>query len=120
LLGFDRNPIKITLPDGAVKEGTSYESSPFTVAKGISSQLAKQIIVAKVRYTNKRVQTLDDGLLNPEAETGVEAEDQWYFWDVNRPLEGDCELRLIKFEDKEGKETFWHSSAHVLGETLEE
>ena len=55
LLGFDRNPIKITLPDGAVKEGTSYESSPFTVAKGISSQLAKQIIVAKVRYTNKRV-----------------------------------------------------------------
>jgi len=51
--------------------------------------------------------------------SGVEADDQWYFWDVSRPLEGDCELRLIKFEDKEGKETFWHSSAHVLGETLE-
>ena len=35
-----------------------------------------------------------------------------------RPLEGD-ELKLFKFEDPEGKETFWHSSAHVLGQTLE-
>jgi threonyl-tRNA synthetase len=52
--GFDRNPIKITLPDGAVKDGTSFESTPFSVAKGISSQLAKTIIVAKVRYTTKR------------------------------------------------------------------
>jgi threonyl-tRNA synthetase len=52
--GYDRNPIKITLPDGAVKDGTSFESSPFTVAKAISSQLAKSIIVAKVRYTKKR------------------------------------------------------------------
>ena len=40
-------------------------------------------------------------------------------WDVNRPLEGDCELQLFKFTDELGKETFWHSSAHVLGETLE-
>jgi len=39
--GFNRNPIKITLPDGAVKDGTSFESTPFSVAKGISSQLAK-------------------------------------------------------------------------------
>jgi len=57
--------------------------------------------------------------LNPEAQAGVSEDDQWYFWDVSRPLEGDCELRLIKFEDQEGKETFWHSSAHILGQTLE-
>ena len=34
-------------------------------------------------------------------------------------MEGDCELELYQFEDPEGRECFWHSSAHVLGETLE-
>jgi len=102
------------MPDGAVKEGNSFETSPFAIAAGISKQFAEKVIVAKVKYTN-RVATLDDGLLNPEAEAGVNEEDQWYYWDVNRPLEGDCELKLFKFEDPEGKECFWHSSAHVLG-----
>ena len=36
--------------------------------------------------------TLDEGLLNPEAEVGVSEEDQWFSWDVNRPLEGSCDL----------------------------
>eukprot|EP00951_Prasinocladus_malaysianus_P007544 scaffold54252_cov35-Prasinocladus_malaysianus.AAC.1 len=36
-----------------------------------------------------------------------------------RPLEGDCALQLVSFDDPEGKETFWHSSAHMLGEALE-
>jgi len=40
-------------------------------------------------------------------------------YDATRPLEGNCEIRLHKFESDKGKETFWHSSAHVLGETLE-
>jgi len=53
--GYDRNPIKITLPDGTVKEGTSFDSTPFSIAKGISNSMAKTIIVAKVRYTKKRV-----------------------------------------------------------------
>ena len=57
--------------------------------------------------------------MNPEAESGVSEEDQWFLWDVNRPLEGNCDIQLIKFTDDIGKETFWHSSAHVLGETLE-
>lgn len=37
-------------------------------------------------------------------------------WDMTRPLEEDCELKLFKFEDAEGRDTFWHSSAHILGE----
>ncbi|KAL6003533.1 hypothetical protein ACLOJK_023765 [Asimina triloba] len=35
---------------------------------------------------------------------------------MSRPLEGDCELKLFKFDDKEGCDTFWHSSAHILGQ----
>ena len=54
-------------------------------------------------------------MLNPEAEEGKSEDDKWFLWDVNRKLEGDCELVLYKFEDEKGKETFWHSSAHVLG-----
>ena len=39
--------------------------------------------------------------------------------DMTRPLEGDCIMELISFEEKEGKEVFWHSSAHLLGQSLE-
>jgi len=115
---FPAEPIKITMPDGAVKDGVSFVTSPFDVANSISKQFAEKVVVAKVRYS-RRVGTLDDGLLNPEAEEGKDEGDQWYFWDVYRKLEGDCELILYKFEDPQGKETFWHSSAHVLGQTLE-
>ena len=38
---------------------------------------------------------------------------------MRRPLEGDCALKLFSFDDPEGKELYWHSSAHVLGEALE-
>ncbi|CAI0463108.1 unnamed protein product [Linum tenue] len=37
-------------------------------------------------------------------------------WDMKRPLEGDCELKLFTFDSDEGRDTFWHSSAHILGE----
>ena len=37
-------------------------------------------------------------------------------WDMCRPLEGDCKLVFFKFEDDEGRDTFWHSSAHILGQ----
>lgn len=40
-------------------------------------------------------------------------------YDATRPLEGSCEIKLLQFSDDAGRETFWHSSAHVLGETLE-
>ena len=84
--------IKVTLPDGAVKEGTKYATTPYDVAVGIHKKLAQNALVAKV-----------DG----------------EFWDMRRPLEGDCKLALFTFDDAEGKECYWHSSAHVLGEALE-
>lgn len=40
-------------------------------------------------------------------------------WDMGRPLEGDCKLVFYKFEDDEGRDTFWHSSAHILGQVGE-
>ncbi|KAI6205375.1 hypothetical protein M3Y94_00785100 [Aphelenchoides besseyi] len=40
-------------------------------------------------------------------------------WDLDRPLEGDASLRFLKFDDEEGQQVFWHSSAHVLGEACE-
>lgn len=106
------------MPDGSVKTGKSFETSPYDIAKGISSQFADKCIVAKVKYS-KRVATLDEGLLNPEAEEGVDESDQWTYWDLNRALEGDCEMFLYKFDNDEGRECFWHSSAHVLGQVLE-
>lgn len=40
-------------------------------------------------------------------------------WDLDRPLEGDSSLKLLKFEDEEGEYVFRHSSAHMLGEAME-
>jgi threonyl-tRNA synthetase len=82
----------------------------------ISNSLVEKVVVAKVRYTN-RIATLDDGLINPDAEK--DEGEQWTLYDSFRPLEGDCELKLLNFEELEGKMTFWHSSAHVLGECME-
>lgn len=73
--------------------------------------------MAKVKYIDRKA-TLDDGLVNPE-EDKKDSNDGWMIYDATRPLEGDCYIKLLTFDDPEGKETFWHSSAHVLGETLE-
>ena len=113
-----KQAITITLPDGGKKEGISFETTPLAVAKSISSQLAKKIIVAHVRYPEGRVATLDDQLQNPEEDKANEG-DGWMEFDVTRPLEGNCEIKLFQFSDDKGRETFWHSSAHMLGETLE-
>jgi len=40
-------------------------------------------------------------------------------WDLNRQLEGDCTVEVFDFDTDEGKEVFWHSAAHILGEALE-
>ncbi|KAJ6846204.1 threonine--tRNA ligase, mitochondrial 1 [Iris pallida] len=89
--GFEQ-PIKITLPDGNIKEGKRWISSPMDIAQEISKGLADKALIAQVNGT---------------------------LWDMSRPLEGDCELKVFTFDSNEGRDTFWHSSAHILGESLE-
>ena len=88
----------------------------------LSNSLPDKVVVAKVKYSN-RIATLDEGLLNPEQfekdKDGSDSKDPWILWDSFRPLEGDCELKLVTFEEIDGKMVFWHSSAHILGESME-
>ncbi|RLP65151.1 threonyl-tRNA synthetase, cytoplasmic [Candida albicans Ca529L] len=88
----EKLPIKITLRDGTIKEGTAYETSPMDIANSIGKSFAERQVIAKV----------DDKL-----------------WDMPRPLEGDVKLEFLDFEHPEGKAVFWHSSAHILGEACE-
>ncbi|MBL7920469.1 MAG: threonine--tRNA ligase [Bacteroidia bacterium] len=83
--------IKITLPDGSVRE---YEkgTSSMDIAKSISEGLARNVLAAKV---NNEV------------------------WDASRPINSDATLSLLTWNDALGKETMWHSSAHLMAEALE-
>ncbi|XP_006875438.1 PREDICTED: threonine--tRNA ligase, cytoplasmic-like isoform X2 [Chrysochloris asiatica] len=85
-------PIKVTLPDGKQVDAASWKTTPYHVACGISQGLADNTVIAKV---NKAV------------------------WDLDRPLEEDCTLELLKFEDEEAQAVYWHSSAHIMGEAME-
>ncbi len=84
--------IKITFPDGSDRQ---YENgvTPLEVAKSISPRLAGDVLAAKIN--------------------GME-------WDLSRPINEDASLQLFKWEDEEGKHAFWHSSAHLLAEALQE
>ena len=88
-----RQKINITLPDGQVQLGTSWETTPFQVARSISKSLSDRIVIARV---------------NDE------------LWDLGRPLESDTRLAFLDFDDEDGKKVFWHSSAHILGEAAEQ
>ena len=117
-----KNPIKITMPDGGVKEGTSWETTPMDIAKSISNSLAKKCTVAEVAYTGERYATevickveMDDDMDEMVGDQDIKGE----LYDLTRPLEGDCTLRLLTFDDELGKMVFWHSSAHVLGQGIE-
>ena len=122
-------PIQITLPDGSVKDGVSWRTTPMNIAEGISKGLAGSAVVAKVAYTSRIGLEESDGanVINtgPEEEenaavaTDAAAADKWELWDLTRPLEGPCKLQLLKFDDKDARMVFWHSSAHILGECLE-
>ena len=83
--------ISITFPDGAVRQ---YEngSSALDIAKSISEGLARKVIAAGV---NGQV------------------------WDAMRPITTDASLKLFTWNDAEGKNTFWHSSAHLMAEAVE-
>ncbi|MDE5797114.1 MAG: TGS domain-containing protein, partial [Muribaculaceae bacterium] len=80
--------IKITFPDGSVRE---YEAgvTPAQVAESISPRFAADVLAAKVN--------------------GQE-------WDTSRPITEDATIELFKWDDPEGKHAFWHSSAHLLAE----
>eukprot|EP00069_Balaena_mysticetus_P007698 bmy_19363T0 len=88
----DSKPIKVTLPDGKQLDAESWKTTPYQIACGISQGLADNTVIAKV---NKVV------------------------WDLDRPLEEDCTLELLKFEDEEAQAVYWHSSAHIMGEAME-
>ena len=83
--------INITFPDGNVRQ---YEAgtTAMDIAKSISHGLAKKVLSAKV---------------NGEV------------WDATRPIHDDTTLQLLTWDDKGGKMTFWHSSAHLMAEALE-
>jgi len=83
--------IHITLPDGSIKEFHAGVTG-LDIAKSISEGLARKVLAAKV-----------DGQV----------------WDATRPINRDAHVQLLTWEDKEGKATFWHSSAHLLAEALE-
>lgn len=84
--------ILITLGDGTIKPGKSYETTPASIAKGISNSLLKRTVIARI-----------DG-------------DQ--LWDLERPLEKSCKLELLDFNDDQGKFVFCTGSlaiGHCLG-----
>jgi len=83
--------IQITLPDGSVR---SYEAGicSLDIAKSISEGLARNVLAAEV---------------NGEV------------WDATRPLTADSSVRLLTWNDEEGKKALWHSSAHLMAEALE-
>ncbi len=84
--------IKITFPDGSVRE---YEAgvNGYEIAASISSRLAQDVIAC-----------------------GVNGETV----ELNRPINVDSSIKLYKFDDEEGKHAFWHTSAHLLAEALQE
>jgi threonyl-tRNA synthetase len=83
--------IQISFPDGAIR---SFEAgvSGFEVAKSISEGLARNVLAAKVNGD---------------------------IWDLSRPIQQDAIVQFLKWDDADGKNTFWHSSAHLMAEAVE-
>ena len=84
--------IKVTFPDGSVREYAA-GSTAFQIAESISPRLANDILAASV---------------NGE------------IIEINRPIAEDCSIKLHKWDDAEAKHAFWHTSAHLMAEALQE
>ena len=84
--------MNITFPDNSVREYPE-GTTPLEIARSISPRLASDVLAAKVN-----------------------GED----WDLSRPVTGDATVQLFKWDTPEGKHAFWHSSAHLLAEALQE
>ncbi|HEY4874265.1 MAG TPA: threonine--tRNA ligase [Puia sp.] len=83
--------IKITLPDGAIREYAE-GTTALDIAKSISEGLARKVLAAEI---NGKV------------------------WDATRPINNDAQLKLLTWNDADGKSTFWHSTAHLMAEAVE-
>ena len=83
--------INITFPDGSVRQ---YEKgiTAIEIARDLSPRLAAEVLVAEVSGE---------------------------VYDLQKPIEADASVRLLKWDDQEGKKTFWHSSSHLMAEALE-
>ncbi|MCQ2189117.1 MAG: threonine--tRNA ligase [Paludibacteraceae bacterium] len=83
--------IKITFPDGSVRE---YENgvTGYQIAESISSRLAQDVLAISVNGETR---------------------------DLNRAINEDAAIKLFKFEDEEGKHTFWHTSAHLMAQAIQ-
>ncbi len=84
--------IKITFPDASVREYPQ-GTTGLQVAESINPRLAQEVLSVSVNGS---------------------------IWDLTRPIEEDANLTLHKWEDEEGKHAFWHSSAHLMAEALQE
>lgn len=84
--------IKVTFPDGSVRE---FEDgiTGLQIAERLSAQLAREVLACSVNGN---------------------------IVELNRPLTEDCTLKLLKWDDEEGKHAFWHTSAHLLAEAMQE
>jgi len=83
--------IKITFPDGSVREFAKGTSS-MQIAESISQRLAQEVLAARV-----------DGEI----------------WDLTRPIDKDAAIELLKWEDDDAKHAYWHSSAHLMAEAVQ-
>ncbi|MBE6328301.1 MAG: threonine--tRNA ligase [Bacteroidales bacterium] len=83
--------VKITFPDGSVRE---YENgvTGYQIAESISSRLAQDVLAISVNGETR---------------------------DLNRAINEDAAIKLFKFEDEEGKHTFWHTSAHLMAQAIQ-
>ncbi len=83
--------IQITLPDSSVREFEAAVNG-YEIARSISNRLAKDVLAISV-----------------DGET----------WDLSRKIENDATIKLFTWNDREGKDTFWHSSAHLMAEAID-
>lgn len=84
--------IKVTFPDGSSREYAK-GTTAFQIAESISPRLAADVLVASVNND---------------------------IYELNRPINFDCNIKLHKWDDNEAKHTFWHTSAHLMAEALQE
>uniref|UniRef100_A0A8C4IGQ5 threonine--tRNA ligase n=1 Tax=Dicentrarchus labrax TaxID=13489 RepID=A0A8C4IGQ5_DICLA len=88
----DSKPITVELPDGRKVAGKAWLTTPYQLACDISQGLADNAVISRV---------------NGE------------LWDLDRPLEQDCSLEILRFDNEDAQAVYWHSSAHILGEAME-